>query len=142
MLISFPYPWGSPGDKPVVADYDGDGKTDPAVFRPATGEWFVQRRDGFYAIQFGAAEDKPVVGDYDGDGKADQAVFRPSNGVWYLWNSRDGFTAAQFGVSTDLPAPADYDGDGKTDMTVYRNGGWFILNSSNRILGFGIRRFI
>jgi hypothetical protein len=133
------YPWGSPGDKPVVADYDNDGKADQAVFRPATGEWFVQRStDGFYAIQFGAAEDKPVVGDYDGDGKADQAVFRPSNGVWYLWKSRDGFTAAQFGVSTDLPAPADYDGDGKTDMTVYRNGGWFILNSN---IGFSASGF-
>jgi hypothetical protein len=135
-----PIPWGSPNDKPVIADYDGDGKTDPAVFRPSTGEWFIQRgRDGFYAIQFGALEDKPVVGDYDGDGKADQAVFRPSNGVWYIWNSRSGFSAAQFGISTDKPVPADYDGDGKTDITVYRDGTWFILNSTNGFasLGFG-----
>lgn len=134
------YPWGSPGDKPVIADYDGDGKVDPAVFRPSTGEWFIQRsRDGFYAIQFGAAEDKPVVGDYDADGKADQAVFRPSNGVWYVWNSTAGFSAAQFGISTDKPAPADYDGDGQTDMAVYRDGNWFLLNSANGFaaLGFG-----
>lgn len=134
-----PYPWGSPGDKPVIADFDGDGKTDAAVFRPSTGEWFIQRsRDGFYAIQFGATEDKPVVGDYDGDGKADQAVFRSSNGVWYIWNSTIGFSAAQFGVSTDKPAPADYDGDGKTDIAVYRDGNWFLLNSYN---GFAALRF-
>jgi hypothetical protein len=133
-----PYPWGIDGDKAVVADYDGDGKADPAVFRPSNGAWYVQRsRDGFYAIQFGALEDKPVVGDYDGDGKADQAVFRPSNGVWYLWNSRDGFSAAQFGVSTDLPSPADYDGDGKTDMSVYRGGTWLILNSRDGFASFG-----
>jgi uncharacterized delta-60 repeat protein len=135
-----PYAWGIAGDKPVIADYDGDGKTDPAVFRPSTGGWFVQRsRDGFYAIQFGAAEDKPVAADYDGDGKADQAVFRPSNGVWYLWNSRDGFSAAQFGISTDKPVPADYDGDGKTDIAIYRDGGWFILNNTSGFaaLGFG-----
>jgi uncharacterized delta-60 repeat protein len=135
-----PYPWGIAGDKPVVADYDGDGKSDPAVFRPSTGGWFVQRsRDGFYAIQFGASEDKPIVGDYDGDGKADQAVFRPSNGVWYLWNSTAGFSAAQFGISTDKPVPADYDGDGKTDMAVYRDGTWFILNSTTGFasIGFG-----
>jgi hypothetical protein len=133
-----PYPWGIAGDKPVVADYDGDGKTDPAIFRPATGEWFVDRsRDGFYAIQFGAAEDKPVVGDYDGDGKADQAVFRPSNGVWYLWNSRNGFTAVQFGVATDVPVAADYDGDGRTDPAVYRDGNWFILNSGSGFSAFG-----
>lgn len=135
-----PYPWGSPGDKPVIADFDGDGKTDPAVFRPSTGEWFIQRsRDGFYAIQFGAMEDKPVVGDYDGDSKADQAVFRPSNGVWYIWNSTAGFSAAQFGISTDKPVPADYDGDGKTDIAVYRDGNWYILNSTSGFaaLGFG-----
>jgi hypothetical protein len=135
-----PYPWGSPGDKPVVDDFDGDGKADAAVFRPSTGAWFVQRsRDGFYAIQFGALEDKPVVGDYDGDGKADQAVFRPSNGVWYVWRSRDGFAAAQFGVSTDKPVPADYDGDGKTNIAVYRDSNWFLLNSTSGFaaLGFG-----
>jgi hypothetical protein len=131
-LTFISYPWGITGDKPVIADYDGDGKADPAVFRPSTGGWFVQRsRDGFYAIQFGAAEDKPVVGDYDGDGKADQAVFRPSNGVWYIWNSTAGFSAAQFGISTDKPVPANYDGDGKTDIAVYRDGNWFILNSTS-----------
>lgn len=138
-LIS--YPWGSPGDKSAVADFDGDGKTDPSIFRPSTGEWFIQRsRDGFYAIQFGASEDKPVVGDYDGDGKADQAVFRPSNGVWYIWRSSAGFAAAQFGISTDQPTPGDYDGDGQTDIAVYRDGNWFILNSRDGFasLGFGV----
>jgi len=34
-------PWGAPGDRPVPADYDGDGRADVAVWRPSTGEWFV-----------------------------------------------------------------------------------------------------
>src|SRR5437762_10425708 len=33
--------WGMNGDIAVSADYDGDGTADPAVFRPATGQWFV-----------------------------------------------------------------------------------------------------
>jgi hypothetical protein len=130
--------WGTFGDKPVVADFDGDGRTDAAVFRPSNGVWYIQRsRDGFYAVAFGAPEDKPVVGDYDGDGKADIAVFRPSNGVWYQLRSRDGFAAAQFGISTDKAVPADYDGDGKTDLAVYRDGNWYFLNSTNGFAAFG-----
>jgi len=36
-----PYQWGQDGDRPVPADYDGDGRTDLGIWRPATAEWFV-----------------------------------------------------------------------------------------------------
>jgi hypothetical protein len=117
-----------------IADFDGDGKTDVSVFRPASGDWFVTNSSNnqFVAAQFGASGDIIAPGDYDGDGRTDRAVFRPSNGTWYILRSSGGFVATQFGQNGDIPAAGDYNGDGVTDISVFRpsNGSWYRINSS------------
>ncbi|MGQ0540815.1 MAG: FG-GAP-like repeat-containing protein [Blastocatellia bacterium] len=121
--------------KNVVADFDGDRKTDLSVWTPTTGDWQIERSSDSspLAVQWGQSGDMPVSGDYDGDGKTDQAIYRPSTGVWWFIYSSNGLRpAVQFGLNGDVPVPADYDADGKTDLAVWRpsNGVWYINQSS------------
>ncbi len=104
-------------ENPILrsGDYDGDGFSDIAVFRPATGLWSVR---GIKRLYFGAPGDVPASGDYDGDGTTDLALFRPSPGTWIV----RGVTRFYIGTSADLPVPADYDGDGACDPALFRPG--------------------
>ena len=119
----------------IVSDFDGDGRTDFSVFRPTTGDWYVEKSsDGSQStLNWGLPGDIITPGDYDGDGKTDNAIFRPSTGVWWFVMSSNGSRpAVQFGLNGDIPVPADYDADGKTDMAVWRpsNGVWYINQST------------
>ena len=111
-------------------DYDGDGKADVSVYRPAaTGVWYLLNSGSAAAsTAFGATGDVIVPADYDGDGKTDIAVYR--GGTWFLQRSTAGFTGVNFGSGTDIPEPADIDGDGKSELVVFRpsNGVWYTYN--------------
>ena len=139
--------WGIATDDPVEGDYDGDGKTDFAVWRKTesspgagdVGNWYIIDSSTSTTRQypFGTAGELPAPADYDGDGKTDAALFRPSSSNWYIDPSSSANNVqTQFGLSTDTIAPADYDGDGKADIGVWRSSTqvFYSLNSSNGTL--------
>ncbi len=134
----------TPATRPTLFDYDGDGRSDLSVWRPANNIWYLLRGTaGYTAQQFGIAGDKLVPADYDGDRKTDVAVFRPSTGTWFVFMSQSQtFQAFNWGVDGDLPVPTDRDADGKTDLVLFRpsTNTWytrFMGNGSLNSIQFG-----
>jgi len=111
-------------------DYNGNGISDTAIFRPATGLWAV--RDGERSY-LGAAGDLPASGDYNGDGTAEKAVFRAGTGLWII----AGVTRCHLGTRGDVAIPGDYSGDGTCDLGIWRAAGgcWTIPGITQTYLG-------
>jgi hypothetical protein len=146
--------WGIATDAFTPVDFDGDNKTDIAVWRPAAATvaafYILQSATNTVrTVRFGQTGDDPsVVGDYDGDGKADPAVYRAgatgAQSTWFylgsLANPSNNITFVPWGIGGDFPAPGDYDGDGKADVNVQRtvgaNGQYILRRSSNAATTF------
>jgi hypothetical protein len=105
------------GDLPVAGDWSGSGITRLGLFRPSTGEWFLDQNenntwDGCFTdrcvASFGTPEDLPVVGDWDGSGTSKIGIFRPATGEWFLDRNGNG---TWDGCGIDLCAPS-FGGDG------------------------------
>jgi len=137
------------GDIPVVGDWSGSGTTKIGIYRPSSGQWFLDFNGngvfdaGDKTYSFGGiAGDKPVVGDWNGSGTSKIGIFR-SGFFWLLDYNGDGTfdngdqAFAFGGIPGDVPVTGDWTGDGKAKVGVVRvffPGGtpaFWILDANN-----------
>jgi len=114
---------------PVMGDFDGDQRTDLAVYKESLAEWAVLLSMTEYNVAVvwagvGGPGYVPACGDYDGDGADEIGAYKAASGKWQILltgggvdivTSSDGF----LGDAASVGIPADFDGDGKADFAVY-----------------------
>jgi hypothetical protein len=122
----FQLPYGSPGDVPIPADYDGDGVVDLAVLHPADFTFWIRASSTgqqLPSVQWGESGDIPAPADYDGDGTADIAIYRPASKAFWARSVKGAPLVTNLPIQSSfanlVPVPADYDGIGKAEPAVY-----------------------
>jgi len=119
-------------------DYDGDGTSDPIIFRRLKKSLFYVRstNGASYTRSIGGLSSQPVHGDYDGDGVADLTVAEHTKSglLWSsLLSSTGGIESRYWGYASDLAFMGDFDGDGLDEYSIYRGGAWYTLERTGAV---------
>ena len=131
--------WESYDKIPSAADFDGDMRADPSVYKDRWTISSVWLSGSGYAVaegEYGGGGCFSVVADVDGDRLGDYCYYSYYLGSWHFCLSSGNYHThayLNFGSTGRLtPLVADFDGDGLGDPALYNSfsGTWSILPSS------------
>jgi hypothetical protein len=112
---------GEPGDVPVAADWEGDGRLEPGVYRPSANRWFIDRKlsgkpDLVFSLPGMRPDDVPVAGAWEGRG-AGPGYYRPAVYTWRFFRlvsaAVEELPLVHFGIPGSIALVGDWDGDGR-----------------------------
>ncbi len=121
-------PFGSPGNLPVVGDWNGDGVDTVGVYISQLGVFLMRDSNtagnADYAFVMGNPGDEPIAGKWDASmTRSGIGVYRPSNGLLFgkrtLSTGYADYTMV-LGNPDDHGLGGDWDGNGYDSIGVYR----------------------
>ena len=109
-------------DKPVVGDWNGNGKANVGVYRTGSsvGQWRQKVGATTTAFSWGRRGDMPVVGNFGGDRKDEVGIRRLGSNDFLLRSAQNTEIRQSGGRSTDVPLTGDWDGNGLSEIGLYR----------------------
>lgn len=127
--------------RPLIGDFDGNGRSDVFWYAPGPTPdyvWFSDGNGGFTSTAVSVGGNyQALVGDVDNNGVDDIVWYNgPSSSVW-RWNSSRRFTSTSMSIPSNRTVfLADIGGDGRHNVVVYGPGAL-----SDAILTWGSGRF-
>lgn len=113
---------------PLPADYDGDSKTDIALFNRNSSTWHILRSSTASNqppnVWCSGLDEIPIPADLEGDSKADLSCYNSTDRRWpTLLSSNSSYYTKSFNTNvSDISIYSDIDGDNKSDFIVYNPG--------------------
>ena len=124
------------------ADFDGDGRTDPAKFVPSVGAiWYVASSTGSWTGRLhrhGLPTRSCPPPTMMATARPTWPSTFPAGAIWYLKSSTGLWDGAYIGTDGTPVGGSDFDGDDKTDMTKYLSGMhvlWYYTSSTSTWVG-------
>ncbi|MFJ5774368.1 FG-GAP repeat domain-containing protein [Streptomyces sp. NPDC093094] len=147
-------------EKPLVGDFNGDGRDDIATFTGGSAaDVYVALSNGRRFVgtgvkwhdYFAAGSEIPAVGDFNGDGKDDIATFTRGRAadVYVALSNGGRFVGTgvkwhdYFAAGNEVPSVGDFNGDGRADLVTFTRGPaadvYVALSNGRRFLGTGVK---